>query len=283
MKLRNLTLPAALSLAIAGTAVGTVACNRESEAAKLADQAAQQEQSRVAELQQELADAKAGKMVSTDDQETSKTLEANRIKALEKQLADAKHRAAAAKKEATQLASAKDVKAVSVTVPTDTAFSVKLAEGLATDKQQAGDGWSGTLSAPVVVNGTTVWAAGTPVKGVVSQSVAAGRLSSGKGVLAIKVTSIGDNGVDSDTHAVTGTPRGERNAKFIGGGAALGALVGILSDKNNKNDHALGGAAIGAAAGTAVAAGTADTVIKIDAGAPLAFHLAAPETVVVKK
>jgi hypothetical protein len=280
MKLRTLTLPAALSLALAGS----LACNRESEAAKMADQAAQQEQSRVAELQQELADAKAGKTTSTDDAETSKTLEANRIKALEKQLADAKSRATAKKKEAAQLAAAKDVvKTVSVTVPTDTAFSVKLAEGLATDKQQAGDSWSGTLAGPVVVNGSTVWAAGTPVKGVVSQSVPAGRLSSGKGVLAIKVTAIGDNGVDSDTHAVTGSPKGERNAKYIGGGAALGALVGILSDKNNKNDHALGGAAIGAAAGTAVAAGTADTVIKIEAGAPLGFHLAAPETVVIKK
>jgi hypothetical protein len=280
MKLRTLTLPAALSLALAGS----LACNRESEAAKMADQAAKQEQSRVAELQQELADAKAGKTTSTDDAETSKTLEANRIKALEKQLADAKGRATAKKKEAAQLASAKDAaKTASITVPADTPFSVQLAEGLATDKQQAGDGWSGTLAEPVVVNGTTIWAAGTPVKGVVSQSVPAGRLSSGKGVLAIKVTAIGGNGVDSDTHAVTGSPKGERNAKYIGGGAALGALVGILSDKNNKNDHALGGAAIGAAAGTAVAAGTADTVIKIDAGAPLGFHLAAPETVVVKK
>lgn len=280
MKLRTLALPAALSLALAGT----LACNRESEAAKLADQAAKQEDSRVAELQQELADAKAGKTTSTDDAETSKTLEANRIKALEKQLADAKGRATTKKKEAAQLASAKDVvKTVSVTVPTDTAFSVKLAEGLATDKQQAGDGWNGTLAEPVIVNGTTVWAAGTAVKGVVSQSVPAGRLSSGKGVLAIKVTAIGDSGVDSDTHAVTGDPKGGRNAKYIGGGAALGALVGILSDKHNKNDHALGGAAIGAAAGTAVAAGTADTIIKIDAAAPLGFHLAAPETVIVKK
>ncbi|HET6329946.1 MAG TPA: hypothetical protein VFF76_04085 [Holophagaceae bacterium] len=278
MKLRTLTLPAALSLALAGS----LACNRESEAAKMADQAAKQEESRVAELQQELADAKAGKTTSTDDAETSKTLEANRIKALEHQLTDAKKRSAAMKKEAAQLAAAKEVKAASVTVPADTAFSVMLSEGLATDKQQAGDGWSGTLAQPVVVNGSTVWSAGTPVKGVVTQSVPAGRLSSGKGVLAIKVTAIGDNGVDSDTHAVTGSPKGERDAKYIGGGAALGALVGILSDKNNKNDHALGGAAIGAAAGTAVAAGTADTVIKISAAAPLSFHLAAPETVMLK-
>ena len=279
MNLRSLVLPAALSL----TLVGPLACNRQSEAAKMADQAAKQEDARVAELQKELADAKAGKASPSDDAETTKTLEANRVKALERQLADAKKRSTAMKKEAAQLAAAKDVKTVSVTVPTDTPFSVKLAEGLATDKQQAGDAWSGTLAEVVAVNGTTVWPAGTPVKGVVTQSVPAGRLSSGKGVLAIKVTAIGDTGVDSDTHAVTGSPKGERNAKFIGGGAALGALVGILSDNKNKNDHALGGAAIGAAAGTAVAAGTADTVIHIEAGTPLGFHLAAPENVVLKK
>ena len=278
MKLRTLTLPATLALTLAGS----LACNRESEAAKMADQAAQQEQARVAELQQELADAKAGKTAAGDDADTTKALSANHIKSLEKQLSDAKKREAAKKKEAADLASAKDVKVTSVTVPADTAFSVKLDQSLATDKQQAGDGWSGTLTAPVVVNGTTAWAAGTPVKGVVSQSVPAGRLSSGKGVLSIKVTEIGENTVDTDTHAVTGDPKGGRDAKFIGGGAALGALVGILSDKHNKNDHALGGAAIGAAAGTAVAAGTADTVIKIDAAAPLSFHLATPESVMLK-
>ncbi|HTL98050.1 MAG TPA: hypothetical protein VL181_04530 [Holophagaceae bacterium] len=279
MNLRTLTFPTALALALAGS----LACNRESEAAKMADQAAQQEQARVAELQQELADAKAGKAAGGDDAETSKTLQTGHIKSLEKQLADAKKREAAKKKEAADLAAATATpKITSVTVPADTAFSVKLDQSLATDKQQAGDPWSGTLTAPVTVNGTTAWPAGTVVKGVVSQSVPAGRLSSGKGVLSIKVTAIGDNTVDTDTHAVTGSPKGERDAKFIGGGAALGALVGILSDKHNKNDHALGGAAIGAAAGTAVAAGTADTIIKIDAAAPLSFHLATAETVTLK-
>jgi hypothetical protein len=48
-------------------------------------------------------------------------------------------------------------------------------------------------------------------------------------------------GIDSDTHVMVGEARGARNAKMIGGGAALGALIGILSDRNNKNDHALAG------------------------------------------
>ena len=96
------------------------------------------------------------------------------------------------------------------------------------------------------------------------------------------MTEIGTEGVDTDTHVVVGEKTGARNAKYIGGGAALGALVGMLSDKNNKGDHALGGAAIGAAAGTAAAAATADTVIKISAAAPLAFTLAGEERVMLK-
>jgi hypothetical protein len=70
---------------------------------------------------------------------------------------------------------------------------------------------------------------------------------------------------------------------MIGGGAALGALVGILSNNRNKNDHALGGAAIGALAGTAAAAATADTIIRIKAESPVTFTLKSPEKVLIKK
>ena len=70
--------------------------------------------------------------------------------------------------------------------------------------------------------------------------------------------------------------------RLLGGAAALGALVGILTDKHNKGDHALGGAAIGAAAGTAVAAGTADTVIRMPAAKAVGFTLSAPERVTLR-
>ena len=62
----------------------------------------------------------------------------------------------------------------------------------------------------------------------------------------------------------------------------MGALVGILSDSKHKNDHALGGAAIGAAAGTALAAGSADTTITMPASKPVVFTLSAPERLTLK-
>jgi hypothetical protein len=276
--------PLALSL-VGLLAIAPLACNRKSEAQLQAEAAATAAEAKVAELQKRLDDAKTGKGAEDADAETKEHLTKGQMKSLERQLADAKKRAEAKKKEAEQLdkAPASAPRTEVVEVPTGTALTVKLSGDLATDKVQAGDAFEGSLVSAVVVNGKTVWPAGSAVRGVVAQSVPAGRLASGKGVLAIKLTEVAGEGVETETFAVQGAATGERNAKFIGGGALLGALAGVLSDKKHQGDHALGGAAIGAAAGTAVAAATANTVIKIDAASPVSFKLAAPEKITIKK
>ncbi len=129
--------------------------------------------------------------------------------------------------------------------------------------------------------GRTVWRAGTEVRGVVTQSVPAGRLSTGQGSLGIKATGLGLQDIDTPSYVIIGDLKGNRNAKFIGGGAALGALIGILSGNKNQGDHALGGAAIGAAVGTAAAAGSADTVITIPAARLITFSLTTQERVTI--
>ena len=264
----------------------SVACNRKSEASIQAEEAAKAAEAKVAQLEQQLAEAKSGK-VTGPDAETIQHVTKSQVKALERQVADAKRRAEAKKQEAVVLASAPAAKEapkpVVVEVPTGTKLEISLARDLATDKDQPGDAWQGSLAGDVVVDGKLVWSAGSSARGVVTQSAAAGRLSNGQGALGIRLTEIAGVGIDTDTHVVVATSRGERNAKYIGGGAALGALVGLLSDKKNQGDHALGGAAIGAAAGTAVAAGSADTVIRIPASKPVSFSLTAPERVTLKK
>lgn len=167
-------------------------------------------------------------------------------------------------------------------VPAGTRLKVILARELSTGKDQSGAPWEGTLAAAVLVHGQVAWPAGTPVKGVVAQSAAAGRLQGGKGALGIRLGSVGRNDVEAGTYQVVGEARAARNAKIIGGTAALGALVGILTSKHHQGDHALGGAAIGAAAGTGLAAVTADTVIRIPATTPVAFTLSAPAQVALK-
>jgi hypothetical protein len=285
MNTRNAGTIAILSI----LALGGLACEKKlSQEAVAAQDATKAADERVARLEQQLADLKAGKHAPKEaDQETLDSVSKNEQRAIEHQIQSAKKKAESRKLEAAQLAAAPAPKvaapkAVTLEVPSGTPIEVKLDQDLGTDKQQAGDSWSGTLASDVVVGGTMAWPTGTPVHGVVSQSAALGRLANGKGGIAIRLTEVGSNDVEADTHLVVGDKRGERNAKIIGGGAALGALIGILSDRQNKNDHALGGAAIGAAAGTAAAAATADTVVRIKAATPVIFTLSAPDNVTLK-
>lgn len=272
MKHRNTFL---LSAALASACL-VVGC--KSQAQIQAEAAAKAADDKVAALEKQLAEAKG---VSTEN-EGHADLKANHIKALEKQIADAKGRAETRRKAVAEVGKSGG-KTELVDVPVGTVLSVKLAAPLATDKAKAGEAFEASLAEAVVVNGKSVWPAGAVVKGVVTQSVPTGRLSSGEGVLSIKVTEVAGEGVETELYAVHGDAKGTRNATYIGGGAALGALVGALIDKNHKADHALGGAAVGAAAGTAAAAATADTVIRIETAKPLNFKLSAPEKILVKK
>lgn len=278
-----------LTLPVAGLfLLGSLACEKKlSEEAVQAEDAAKAQEAKVAALEQELASLRSGKQAVEGDKETVEHLSKSQEKALEKQLSDAKRKAAEKKKAAQTLAAApapppEAPKPVVVEVPVGTKVEVKLARELATDKDQPGGAWEGSLATDISVNGKLVWPAGTLVRGVVTQSVAAGRLSSGNGGLGIRLTEVGPCDVDAGVYLVSGDARGSRNAKIIGGGAALGALIGALSDRKNKGDHALGGAALGAAAGTAVAAGTADTVIKMPVDKVVEFTLTAPEKVTLK-
>jgi hypothetical protein len=279
--------PGALAMLVV---VGFTACQPKASDATVQAQVAAQLQAKAAEdrvalLEQQVADMKAGKTRASGDQEAINQVSLAHMRALDRQLADARQRAAERRKDAATLASTPVAQLPRVTiveVPSGTRITVRMGAELATDRDQAGDPWSGTLAEDVMVGNTVVWPAGTNVSGVVAQSTPAGRLSSGNGGLGIRLTTVGHNGVDAGTYMVVGDTRGKRDAKFIGGTAALGALVGVLTDKNHQGDHALGGAAAGALAGTALAAGTADTVIRIPSSQLVTFSLTAPEPVSIK-
>ena len=79
-------------LTLAVSLTFTVACNRKSEAAIQADEAAKSAEAKVAQLEQQLADAKSGKATG-EDADTVQHLTKSQVKALERQVADAKKRA----------------------------------------------------------------------------------------------------------------------------------------------------------------------------------------------
>lgn len=271
-------------------ASGFMACQPKPDAAAVQAQVAAQLQTKAAEdrvalLEKQVSDMKTTKPAASGDQDAINQMAAGHLRSLDRQLAEARQRAADRRRDAETLVSTpvnQRPSARTVEVPSGTRIVVRMGAELATDRDQPGDPWSGTLSEDVVVGNAVAWAAGTTVSGVVAQSTPAGRLSSGKGGLGIRLTTVGRNGVDAGTFMVVGDTMGKRDAKFIGGTAALGALVGVLTDKNHQGDHALGGAAAGALAGTALAAGTADTVIRIPASHVVTFSLTTAEQVTLK-
>jgi len=262
-----------------------LSCGRKpSEAAVQAQGAAQAADARVAALDQELAAIKAGQQTQAGDPGTVEHVAKSQARALDRRLADAKASAAQVHQDAASLVAmpaAQAPRTLVLEVPAGTRIQVALARELATDKDKAGDPWEGALAEAVTVDGKVAWPKGAPVRGVVTQSAPAGRLQGGQGGLGIRLASVGRDDVEAGTFLVVGDKRGERNAKFIGGTAALGALVGILTSNGHQGDHALGGAAVGAAAGTGLAASTASTVIRIPAGL-VVFSLSAPEKVIRK-
>jgi len=265
----------------------SVGCDKQSKEEIIAEYEAQKaEQERVAKLEAELAELKEQQAASAEMQK----IKDEQVAAVQKQVTAQKARADQAAKSAEAAKSGKgrgeDGQQVArpsvVTVPQGTQLAVAISEPITTETHKAGDSWNGQLASDVVADGQTIWKAGARAAGTVSASTPAGRLANGEGTLAVRLTEVGGAAIDGGIYAVQGDAKGARNASVIATTTALGALAGILSSKNNRKDHALGGAAIGAAAGAALAAGTATTVITIPASTTIRFQLPSEERVVVR-
>ncbi len=140
-----------------------------------------------------------------------------------------------------------------VTLTAGTLIPVRTVEGLSSDRNQAGDGFTATLDAPLIVNGLVIAERGAHLEGKVVQADRAGRV---KGVsdLSIELTQLTTSDgqhvpIETERFIKHGpTSKGEDAAK-IGGGAALGAIIGAVAGGG-------AGAAIGTAVGGAAGAGT---------------------------
>jgi hypothetical protein len=139
-----------------------------------------------------------------------------------------------------------------VTLAAGTLLPVRIGETLSAARNQPGDTFLAALTQPLVIDGWIIAERGARVEGRVVDASQAGRVK-GASHLEISIvrlaTADGQNirirteAFVKDAASLTGT-----DAAKIGGGAAIGAIIGVIAGGGK-------GAAIGAGAGGAVGAG----------------------------
>ena len=171
-----------------------------------------------------------------------------------------------------------------LTLRAGTYLTVRIDQGLSSDHNQPGDGFSATLMQPIVVDGFVVAQRGQTVGGRVVDAEKAGRVS-GVSKLSVQLTdlTVADGQqvpVQSQLIRWNGPTSVGRDVEGLGTTTALGAAVGAAADWGR-------GAAIGAAAGAAV--GLAGVLLTrghptvIYPESVLTFRLQAPVTVLTTR
>lgn len=160
-----------------------------------------------------------------------------------------------------------------VTIPAGTQLTIRLNDGLDTERNQVGDTFHATLGAPISIDDETVIPSGADVVGRVVDVKSAGRFA-GNSALTLELTSLSVNGktynIQTNQWSRQGKGEGKNTAVKAGGGAALGAIIGGIA--GGGKGAAIGSVA-GAGAGTGAAATKKGEQIKLSPEATLSFLL----------
>jgi len=160
-------------------------------------------------------------------------------------------------------------------IPAGTPINVRINEKLSSETSHPGDSFTGILTQSLAVNGA-VFPRGTQVSGEVVNTHKSGRLSD-PGVLELALVSIGSGSqrtnVSSELFVIKGESHTKNNVTKIGGGTAVGAIIGGLADGGKG---AAIGAGVGAGAGTGVAAATGKKPALVEPEAILVFVSGGP-------
>ena len=135
----------------------------------------------------------------------------------------------------------------SLEIPSGTSIRVRMIDNLSSEKTQVGDTFRGTLDEAIQVNGREVYPKGADVIGRVTDAHPTGRLSE-PGELDLVLNTVSSGTVAASINVEPLVIKGESHAKSnvtkIGGGAALGAVIGAIAG-GGKGD-AIGTVARGA-------------------------------------
>lgn len=136
-------------------------------------------------------------------------------------------------------------------LPAGTVVSVRMIDSIDSDASHAGETYRASLDQPLVANGQTVAPAGSDATVQIVRVQQGGRIS-GNEEVTLALASFSANGrtydINTSNENVSSNTRGKQSAEVIGGGAALGAIIGAIAGGGK-------GAAIGAGAGAALGTG----------------------------
>ena len=172
---------------------------------------------------------------------------------------------------------------VQVTIPAGTVVTVRMIDPIDSSRNRPGEEFDATLNSAVVADGRVAMPQGSNARVRLVESKSAGHMK-GQSELELELVSITANGttydVTSGYYTQQGASRGKRTAETVGGGAALGALIGAIA---GGGKGAAIGAGVGAAAGGGVQAATKGQQVKIPSEAKLDFTLKAPINVTLSR
>jgi len=159
----------------------------------------------------------------------------------------------------------------SLEIPSGTTIKVRMIDKLSSEQTQMGETFHGTLDEPIEVNGRQLYPKGADVIGRVTDVHPTGRLSE-PGELDLALNTVSSGTVAASIHVeplvIKGESHSKSNVTKIGGGAALGAVIGAIA---GGGKGAAIGTLAGGAAGTGAAAATGKKPATVDPEAVLTF------------
>jgi hypothetical protein len=166
-----------------------------------------------------------------------------------------------------------------VTISDGTVLQVRMTDTIDSATNQPGDRFRATLDAPVTIDDKVIIPHGADIEGRVAELKSAGHFA-GKPAIALELTALSINGrrysLHTNQYSREGSSRGKNTAEKVGGGAAVGTIIGAIA--GGGKGAAIGGI-IGAGAGGGVQAATKAPSIHVPSEALLSFTLESPLTV----
>ncbi len=164
-------------------------------------------------------------------------------------------------------------------IPSGTTIKVRIIDKLSSEENEVGDNFHGTLEEPITVEGKDLYPRGADVSGRVTDLHRSGRLSE-PGELDLVLTTVTSGNISSslavEPLVIKGESHTKSNTEKIGGGAALGAIIGAIA---GGGKGAAIGAGVGGAAGTGAAAATGKKAATVAPESVLTFTAVTPSGV----